>query len=353
MTDAITDQWPHAFSQSLKLSFVSAVLGVVIGTCWRTPRPRPPGPGGCARSCRRSAAWPPTWAASPLAFAFITLLGRQGLGTKILDARLGIDLYGSTWFDLTGFWGIAIVYLYFQIPLMVLVTLPAIDGSSLVARGDGEPRRHHWTYWRRSGLPVLAPSMLGGFLLLFANSFSAYRHGLRARPPASTSCRCKISFYLQGDVSPAARRCRFALAAWMIIIMAVAMGSYRLLRKRAERWRDVIARPASGPIATSRAARADPASGAGRRSVASGRTSSSSSARCSSSLPLLAMARFALQNVPMVKLGWSTLFDRWSLQGLTEAFDEPEFWPTLWLSLQLAVGTVLLSRLALLLPTAL
>jgi putative spermidine/putrescine transport system permease protein len=69
-------------------------------------------------------------------------------------------------------------------------------------------------------------------------------------------------------------------------------------------------------------------------------------------LPLVSMARFALQNVPMVKLGSSTLFKGWSLRFLTDAFDEPEFWPTLRLSLQLAVGTVALS-LGLLLPTAL
>ncbi len=68
--------------------------------------------------------------------------------------------------------------------------------------------------------------------------------------------------------------------------------------------------------------------------------------------PMLSMARFALQNVPVIKLGWSTLGDKWSLDALTKAFDEPEFWPTLKLSLKLAAGTVLVS-LALLVPTAL
>lgn len=68
--------------------------------------------------------------------------------------------------------------------------------------------------------------------------------------------------------------------------------------------------------------------------------------------PMLSMARFALQNVPVIKLGWSTLDDKWSLDALTKAFDEPEFWPTLRLSLKLAAGTVIAS-LALLVPTAL
>ena len=67
--------------------------------------------------------------------------------------------------------------------------------------------------------------------------------------------------------------------------------------------------------------------------------------------PLFTLARFALQNVPTILLGWSTLFDKWSLKGLTLAFDHPDFWPALKLSLQLAVGTVAFT-LALLVPTA-
>lgn len=67
--------------------------------------------------------------------------------------------------------------------------------------------------------------------------------------------------------------------------------------------------------------------------------------------PLLSMARFALQTVPVVKLGWSTLFDKWSLAPLVQAFGEPQFRSSLWLSVRLGLGTVLLT-LALLVPTA-
>ena len=68
-------------------------------------------------------------------------------------------------------------------------------------------------------------------------------------------------------------------------------------------------------------------------------------------LPLLAEARFALQNVPTIRLGWSTLFDKWSFKGVTQAFGEPGFGDALWLSVKLAIGTVVLTQ-ALLLPTA-
>jgi putative spermidine/putrescine transport system permease protein len=67
--------------------------------------------------------------------------------------------------------------------------------------------------------------------------------------------------------------------------------------------------------------------------------------------PLVAIARFGFQNVPTVLLGWSTLFKRWTLDGITGAFDSPNFWPSLKLSIQLAVGTAL-GTIGLLLPTA-
>lgn len=67
--------------------------------------------------------------------------------------------------------------------------------------------------------------------------------------------------------------------------------------------------------------------------------------------PLLAMARFAFQRVPTVLLGWSTLFDKWTLDALTEAFDDPQFGTALWLSVRLALGAIALT-LALMLPTA-
>lgn len=69
-------------------------------------------------------------------------------------------------------------------------------------------------------------------------------------------------------------------------------------------------------------------------------------------LPILAVVRFSFQNLRTFQLRWSNIFDRWSLDGLRTAFKEKEFLPTLYLSLRLALGTVLVT-IALLLPTAL
>jgi putative spermidine/putrescine transport system permease protein len=69
-------------------------------------------------------------------------------------------------------------------------------------------------------------------------------------------------------------------------------------------------------------------------------------------LPLLAMARFSFQNVPMINLRPATLFDGWSARGVIDAFIEPTFRGALGLSATLALGTVVLT-LSLLLPTIL
>ncbi len=69
-------------------------------------------------------------------------------------------------------------------------------------------------------------------------------------------------------------------------------------------------------------------------------------------VPVVALARFAFQKVPVIKLGWSTLLDRWTWSGLLAGLRDPNFQPALYYSLRLVLLSVLLT-LALLLPTAL
>ncbi len=233
----IFDQERQAFWGSFKVSLVTAVLGVVAGT---------------AIAYATATATRPRWLRSVviafsgvaanmggviLAFLFFTLLGRQGLGTKLINEGLNYDLYRADWWGdgISDFWGWVIVYMYFQIPLMVLVTLPAVDGLKPSWReASSNLGGTTWTYWRRVGLPVLAPSMLGGFLLLFANSFSAYATVYALNNQANV-VPVKISFGLSGDVGVRSSQ-PYALATWMIVVIAFTMGGYLLLRKRAERW---------------------------------------------------------------------------------------------------------------------
>jgi putative spermidine/putrescine transport system permease protein len=171
----------------------------------------------------------------PLAFAFLTLLGRQGLLTKIINESFDTGIWNAG-FALGNVTGLVIVYCYFNIPLMVLITLPAIDGLKLSWReACANLGGTTFTFWRRVGLPVLAPSLMGGFLLLFANSFSAYATAA-ALTDNSKIVSLRIGFFLGGDMNIGEDAIGFALAAWMIIIMAITMALYWIARRRAERW---------------------------------------------------------------------------------------------------------------------
>ncbi len=235
MTDVISKE-RGAFRNSLLISVVTAAVGAVLGTALAyaaATAKRPKWLRSLVTSFTGVAA---NMGGVVLAFAFISLIGRQGLGTKILKT-IGFDLYGGS-FKLASPAGFSTVYLYFQIPLMVLVTLPAVDGLKQAWReASSSLGGSSFTYWRRVGLPVLAPSMLGGFLLLFANSFSAFATAYAIGSGSANFVPTKISFYLQGDNTSGKSPAPYALSAWMILIIAVSMGGYLLLRKRAERWR--------------------------------------------------------------------------------------------------------------------
>nr|WP_257160093.1 ABC transporter permease subunit [Corynebacterium cystitidis] len=78
-------------------------------------------------------------------------------------------------FSITGFSGVTLVYLYFQIPLMAILMLPTLSGIKRqwqeAAASLGATR---WQYIRDVVVPVLWPSILRSFLLLFADAFAAY-----------------------------------------------------------------------------------------------------------------------------------------------------------------------------------
>ena len=99
-----------------------------------------------------------------------------------------------------------------------------------MAGGGVEPWRLVGQYWRHVGLPVLLPSLLAAFVLLFGNAFSAY-----ATPYALTSGNIglvpiEISNVLSGNVT-LAPQVGAALAAGMIAVMAVVLGLYWLANR--------------------------------------------------------------------------------------------------------------------------
>lgn len=234
MAEAFQGQNRDAFLFSIRFAATAALVGVLFGTLLAYAAVSLKRPRWLRNLISSFSGVAANMGGIPLAFAFLALLGRQGLLTKILSA-FGLDLYGAG-FGFNTSSGLIVVYSYFNIPLMVLITLPAIDGLRPSWReANANLGGTSFTYWRRVGIPVLTPSLLGGFLLLFANSFSAYATAA-ALTDTSRIVSLRLAFFLGGDVIAGEDAVGFSLAAWMIIIMAVAMTLYWFLRRRAERW---------------------------------------------------------------------------------------------------------------------
>ena len=170
-----------------------------------------------------------------LAFAFISLLGFSGVLTEALRSWPGVDIWGSGW--LFGLPGLIVVYCYFQIPLMVIVFTPALEGLRPqwreAATGLGATTGQ---YWRLVGFPLLTPAFLGSMLLLFANAFAAYATAAVLVSQGNPITPLFIRAALTSEVLLGQRNLGFALALQMIVVVAIVMGLYALLLRRTARW---------------------------------------------------------------------------------------------------------------------
>lgn len=224
----------RAYGASIRLSLLTAALGGLAGffLAWAVAM------GGLARPIRSGVTTfsgvAANFAGVPLAAAFIATLGAKGVVTALFES-MGFDLLG-TGFSLYSFWGLTLVYLYFQIPLMILVLLPALDGLRQDWREAAEnlgatPRQ----YWRRVALPVLLPSILGTMILLFGNSFGAHATAYALTGGSIPLATLLISQQISGDVLNN-QGLGYAVAMGMVFIMATAILLYSILQRRSERW---------------------------------------------------------------------------------------------------------------------
>jgi putative spermidine/putrescine transport system permease protein len=235
LSDLNTPAIRDAYWISVKISIASSIGGALIGffLAWAIVL------GGLPSWIRSVlltfSGVASNFAGVPLAFAFLATLGRTGLVTVFMRDWFGFNLY-STGFNLLSFVGLTITYMYFQIPLMLLILTPALDGlkkewkeaASILGATNG-------MYWRMIALPILWPSLLGTTLLLFANSFGAIATAYALTGSSLNIVPILLYAQIRGDVLHNANL-GYALALGMIVITGVSNVIYIMLRMRAERW---------------------------------------------------------------------------------------------------------------------
>jgi putative spermidine/putrescine transport system permease protein len=162
-------------------------------------------------------------------------MGNAGLVTRVIENVTKIDIHAQG-FTIYSFWGLSIVYMYFQFPLMVLIMAPALDGLRREWREACETLGgSSFHYWRFVALPILLPTLLGTAILLFGNAFGAYATAYAFTGSFLNLVPIVIGAQIQGDVlyNPGLGN---AMALGMIVIMSICMLGYAWLQRRAARW---------------------------------------------------------------------------------------------------------------------
>ncbi|WP_320194691.1 ABC transporter permease [Agrobacterium rosae] len=224
-----------AYWISIKISVASAALGCLIGFGVATAVVL----GGLPQKIRSPlltfSGVASQFAGVPLAFAFIATLGPVGLVTVFLKTQLGLDLR-LLGFNILSFWGLTVTYLFFQIPLMILIITPALDGLKREWREAAEILgASGFQYWRMVAFPILLPSILGTFSLLFANAFGAVATAIALTGSSLNIVPILLFAQIRGDVlgNP---NLGYALAFGMILVTCIANTLYIWMRTRSERW---------------------------------------------------------------------------------------------------------------------
>ena len=220
---------------SIKVSAASAIGGALVGFALAYAAIT----GGLPRWVRPTlmtfSGVASNFAGVPLAFAFLATLGRTGLATALLVHVFGFNIY-SIGFNLLSFSGLTLTYMYFQIPLMVLIMAPAIDGLRREWReASASLGASTWEYWRYIALPVLWPPLLGATLLLFANAFGAVATAYALTGSSLNIVTIVLYAQIRGDVLHN-QNLGYALALGMILITGLSNAAYIWLRGRGERW---------------------------------------------------------------------------------------------------------------------
>jgi putative spermidine/putrescine transport system permease protein len=212
------------FVGSLELALISSLIGAVFGAILAYAVASGDPDGAVRRLYLAVSGVLAQFGGVTLAFAFLVTIGPVGL------------LFHASWFYSFP-WGITVIYAYFQIPLMVLVFMPAIDGLKVQWREASESLgASAWQYWRHVGAPLLAPAFLGATLLLFANALSAFATIQAWENQIAYIVPQQISTALNSEVGLSNVNVADVLALGMVIMVTIVMTAYALLQRRAGRW---------------------------------------------------------------------------------------------------------------------
>ena len=215
----------NAFLTSFELSLATALIGVGVAlplavTLQRMPR-------NVRRVVLSYANIGANFTGFPIAFAFIILFGFSGFFTLLLvhaGVVKGLNVYSLS--------GLVLVYGYFQIQLGLLLLYPALSAITPdlreAARLMGATA---FSFWRKVGLPILRPALIGTAVLLFANAMGTYATAYALVGGNANIVTIRIGELIAGDVFNDPHQAD-ALATLLVASLILPILAEQLLLKR-------------------------------------------------------------------------------------------------------------------------
>ncbi|WP_231906689.1 MULTISPECIES: ABC transporter permease subunit [Providencia] len=219
------DFYLQAFENTLWLSIICSVIGLLIAsaTAFSIYKMQ----GKVRRMMISFTTMASNFSGVPLAFAFIIILGFNGAITLQLKAWGIIEdfnIYSAS--------GLMLLYIYFQIPLGILLLYPAFDALRPewedAAKTMGASKL---TYWFKVVIPVLAPALLGTFIILVANAVGAYASTYALTSGNYNLVTIRIASLVSGDLFLEPNMAA-ALSVLLIVILGFITAIYHWLLKR-------------------------------------------------------------------------------------------------------------------------
>jgi putative spermidine/putrescine transport system permease protein len=223
----------NSFLNGIKISGLTAIIGVVLGTLIGYAIYRWPSEN-LKNTLISLSDVTTNFSGAPLAFSFIIILGMNGGITQFLFRYFNYQLYPN--FSIYSFSGLVLAYVYFQLPLMVLIIIPAFAGIKKEWQESAESlSANTLQFWWHIGIPVLAPSLLAGLTLLFANAYGAYATAYTLVESQLSLVTLQIGFMIAGEVrhDPGVG---MAMAVLSLILMGLSIGIYQIATTRVRRW---------------------------------------------------------------------------------------------------------------------
>jgi putative spermidine/putrescine transport system permease protein len=171
-----------------------------------------------------------------LAFGYIAALGSYGMVTLALH-DVGIPIAPPAMGSVAS---LVLAYEYTNVPLFILLTLPAMailrtewmEAAETCAASRAQ-------FWRHIGLPILAPFLAAGWLLIFTWSIGIYGLAYAMGANASTVGKLRLITLQIGltlNTGAGREERAFVLAVVLLMFATVSLVAYRLTLRWALRW---------------------------------------------------------------------------------------------------------------------